>query len=121
MVVSWWFSWWFRVCLIIGMQMIGFHRICVYLVVHPTDRKWVISYNPSYMWTLPPLIPSIIRVVGPTYDSWDEPPSIYIYIDIHVGLHGIYDRIYHGISWEYIGAAENEPQWWQFHSWHPVA
>ena len=30
-------------------------KLC--LVVHPTDRKWVISYNPSYKWTLPPLIP----------------------------------------------------------------
>ena len=24
---------------------------------------------------LPPLIPFITRVVGPTYDSWEEPPS----------------------------------------------
>ena len=43
--------------------------------------------HPSYKWTLPPLIPFIARVVSPTYDPWDEPPScLAFFVDFQPNL-----------------------------------
>ena len=43
----------------------------VYLVVHPTNRKWVCSPQIFQWTTCPHKNPiEITRVVGPTYDSW---------------------------------------------------
>ena len=51
-------------------------RARAYLVDHPTNRKWVSSPQ-LCQWTLPPQKSHLLtRVVGPTYDSWDEPPSM---------------------------------------------
>ena len=59
------------------------HLQMIYLVVHPTNRKWVITcynpHNPSFLSRhCPHKNPiEITRVGSPTYDSWDEPPSSY--------------------------------------------
>ena len=37
--------------------------------------KWVITYNPSYKWTLPPLIPFITRVITHLRFVGSSPPS----------------------------------------------
>ena len=49
-----------------------FERGTLYLVVHPTNRKWVIT---PVITGLTPPIPFITRGITHQHDSWDEPPS----------------------------------------------
>ena len=72
------------------------------LVVHPTNRKWVITHPSYFCRRLAPTYPiEITRVGSPTYDSWDEPPSGKCYIMLQwswhtYGSYGLWMRI----QWE---------------------